>query len=272
MNEARKRPRGRPRLSDNDGAVPVQALDRGLTVLRRLARDGALTLSDLALKVGMPPSSAHRMLATLDAHGMVRFEEASQTWAVGVEAFRVGSAFARGTGLIETARPVLQALVEETAETANLAIAEGGDVVFLSQVESAFPVRAFFRPGTRGHMHASGIGKALLAALDRGAVERLLHAKGLPRFTEKTLAAPEALFEDLEQIRRSGISLDDEERYDGMRCVAAAVHDEHGTAIAGISVSGPTARFTDRAVADFSPKVRDAARDLTERLGGVVPM
>lgn len=267
-----KRSRGRPRtLSADSQTATVQALDRGLMLLGALAREGAVTLTELALRIGMPPSSAHRLLVTMQKHGIVEFDEAAQTWAIGVEAFRIGSAFVNRTNLVEAGREVLRRLMEETGETANLAIADDGFVVFLSQVESHNPIRAFFLPGERGHLHASGIGKALLAELPRRDVEQTLQKMGLPKFTPKTITSPDPLFADLETTRERGWSFDDEERHSGMRCVAAAIFNSYGEAIAGISVSGPTVRFPDDAVGEIGPKVRRAAAEITRLIGGMAP-
>lgn len=266
------RPRGRPRsVFKPSDAGTVQALDRGLSLLRDLAREGGVKLTDLALRVGMPPSSAHRVLITLQKHGFVEFDESTQEWSIGIEAFRVGSAYLVRTNLVETARKVMRRLMEETGETANLAIADDGDVVFVGQIESHNPIRAFFRPGTRGHMHASGIGKALLADLSRSDVESILQKKGLPEFTPKTLTSPGSLFADLERTTERGWSLDDEERYTGMRCVAATVYNAFGEATAGLSVSGPTVRFTDQVISEIGPKVKRAADEVTKMIGGAIP-
>src|SRR6056297_2907645 len=159
-----RRPRGRPRspFADPSGQT-IQALDRGLAVLRTLAGDGGgENLSDLSLRLGLPASTLHRILLTLQAQEFARYDEATQSWAVGVEAFRTGSSFLRQTNLLEAGRPVMQRLMEQTGETANMAIPDRTEVVFIGQVETHQPIRAFFRPGTRGAMHASGIGKALL--------------------------------------------------------------------------------------------------------------
>ncbi|MDE0343585.1 MAG: IclR family transcriptional regulator C-terminal domain-containing protein, partial [Deltaproteobacteria bacterium] len=128
--------------------------------------------------------------------------------------------------------------------------------------------RAFFRHGARSPMHACGAGKALLAQLAQGDIERLLRRKGLPEFTPKTLTKPPLLFTELQSTRTRGWAYDDEERYAGMRCIAAPVFNAYGDAVAGISVSGPTARFTEQAISLFSTAVRKAADDLTERIGG----
>jgi len=270
--EPKKRSRGRPRSQISDAPTnTVQALDRGLLLLGALSRAGGATLTDLAMRVGMPPSSAHRILATLASHGFVDFDEATQEWAIGIEAFRIGNSYLAGINIIEAAQKPMKNLMEATGETANLAISDRGDVVFLSQIESKNPIRAFFAPGTRGHIHASGIGKALLAALPLKELEGVLLKKGLPEFTDKSLTSPAMLYADLDRIRACGWAFDDEERYSGMRCVAAAIYNGFGEAIAGVSVSGPTVRFPDDIVSETGPKVKRAADEITMIIGGKIP-
>lgn len=264
-----KKRRGRPRNPTPDtGIGTVHALERGLVVLQALAREGYLPLTDLSLKVGVPTSTVHRILTTLEKLGFAEINEDTNEWSVGIESFRVGNSYLERTNLIENSRKAMRDLMEATGETANLAIADGGDVVFLTQVESHNPIRAFFRPGTRGHMHASGIGKALLASMLRMDVEKILHSKGCPEFTTKTLTTPTELFEDLEMTRDRGWAFDDEERYDGMRCIASCIFNSYGEAVAGISVSGPTVRFPDHMLQVIGPQVREAARQVTSLIGG----
>ncbi len=270
--ELKKRSRGRPRsIQSETPGNTVLALERGLMLLRALAKEGSATLTDLSLRIGMPPSSAHRILATLQKHKFIDFDEATQEWAVGIEVFSIGSSYLSRTNLVEAAQKVMRPLMEETGETANLAIPDNGDVVFICQVETANPIRAFFRPGTRSHMHASGTGKALLSDLSKRDLENILQIKGLPEFTPKTLTSPNALFSDLEKIRKRGWSFDDEERYSGMRCVAAAIYNSFGQAIAGVSVSGPSVRFQDTTVSELGAKVRQAAEEITIMIGGRIP-
>lgn len=273
--EPKKRPRGRPRGSGAKAEAQggtVQALDRGMTLLSALARDGKGTLSDVALRVGMPPSSAYRLLVTLQGHGMVAFDETAQEWMIGVEAFRIGRAFVHRVSVLDAAREPMRRLMRDTGETANLAIADEDGVVFMGQVESLNPIRAFFRPGTRGPLHASGIGKALLAEMTRAEAERLLGRSGLAGYTPRTLTTPERLFDDLARTRRRGWAYDDEERHLGMRCIAAPVFDTHGEAVAGVSVSGPAVRFPDTEVARMAVRVREAAAAITDLIGGTVPV
>lgn len=270
--ELKKRSRGRPRSAQAE--VPgntVLALERGLLLLQALAKEGSATLTDLSLRIGMPPSSAHRILATLQKHDFIDFDEATQEWAIGIEVFSIGSSYLSRTNLVEAAQKVMWPLMEETGETANLAIPDNGDVVFICQIETTNPIRAFFRPGTRSHMHASGTGKALLADLSQRGLEKILQNKGLPEFTPKTLTSPNELFSDLDEIRKRGWAFDDEERYSGMRCVASAIYNSFGQAIAGVSVSGPSVRFQENTVLELGPKVRRAAEEITIMIGGKMP-
>jgi IclR family acetate operon transcriptional repressor len=267
-----KRPRGRPRSTATDtNPGTVQALDRGLTLLRELASARNITLSDLAMRTDMPPSSTHRILSTLQKHGFVEFDEATQEWMIGIEAFRIGNTYLIRANLVETARKTLRRLMEETGETANLGIADNGDIVFVDQVETQNPIRAFFRPGTRGHMHSSGIGKSLLADMPRREVEKIIQIKGQPEFTQRTLGSSDSLFDDLGATRKRGWSIDNEERYSGMCCVASNIYNSFGEAIAGISVSGPTVRFPKHVIYELGPKVKQAADEVTNAIGGKLP-
>lgn len=265
-----RRARGRPRSTPGDGGG-VQAIDRAVMLLRTLARDGDATLTELSDRADVPASSAHRVLMSLQSHGMVEFSEATQEWQIGVEAFRIGSAFTRRTNIVEIARDPMRRLVEDTGETANLAIEDAGEVVFLAQVDTANPIRAFFRAGTRVPMHSSGIGKALLSAYDRARTEKILRRQGLSEFTPKTLTEPAALLEDLARTRMRGWSFDDEERYQGMRCIAAPIWNVHGEAIAGVSISGPAVRFDSGTVGAMGARVAEAAAEITEAMGGTLP-
>lgn len=272
IEHTEKRKRGRPRKSlATPAGGTVLALERGLVVLGALAKLHSATLSDLAQQVNMPASTTHRLLGTLQKHGFADFETERQEWTVGVGAFRIGSAYLLRSNLVEASLKVMRPLMQDTGETANLGISEGGNIVFVSQVETTNPIRAMFRQGTGSPMHASGIGKAMLASRPRAEVEKQLASFGQPAFTPHTLTSPEALWDDLKTIATRGWALDNEERYMGMKCVAAAVYNAHGKAIAGISVSGPSSRFTDEVVKRTGPTLVAAADTLMDMIGGVRP-
>ena len=261
--EARKRGRPRGRAAGSEDSGGVRALDRALDILDVIAGASGLTLSEIAQRLDLAPSTVHRVLVTLAVRGVAESDHATQTWHVGPTAFRHGSAFMRRSGLVERARPVLRRLMEVTGETANLGILDGNAVLFLNQAETHETIRAFFPPGTRSPLHASGIGKALLAHMRSFELRQLLREMQLSRFTPMTLSEPQALLDDLALIRARGYSLDNEERSLGMRCIAAPVFDLAGEAAAGISVSGPLSRMDDGRLEAMSDSVIAAARELS---------
>lgn len=249
----------------------VQSLDRALSILERLADAEGMTLTDLAQSVGLAPSTTHRLLTTLQKRRFADFDEDYGLWVVGVGAFNVGNAFLRNRRIVTIGRPVMRRLMEEVGETVNLAVEDKDELVYVTQFESHAPMRAFFRPGRRAPMHASAVGKAMLAEMDEEMLKDMLHRKGMPRFTEKTIVDPSALRRELAQVRERGWGLDDEEHTVGMRCVAATIHNEHGEVIAGVSVSGPSVRVTETRLGELGSRVVQAAREITEQIGGSVP-
>ncbi|QDY68836.1 HTH-type transcriptional regulator BhcR [Qingshengfaniella alkalisoli] len=269
VESGERRTRGRPRaFHDKTEQNTIKSLDRALVVLRALSRSEGIALSELARQLGESPATLYRILVTYQRHNMVDLDEETQGWRIGSGAFLVGSAFLRRTSLVERARPIMRELMEDTGETANLGIRRGGEVLFLSQVETHAPIRAFFPPGTLSPLHASGIGKALLSQMNVSHLEKLLGELPLESFTEKTHRAADTLTEDLKRASADGFAVDDEERTEGMRCVAAPVFNAFGEAVAGISVSGPTSRVSRDDVPRLGAAVQDAAKRLTAAIGG----
>lgn len=263
---------GRAADRDADRGGQVQSLSRALAILDALSRshDG-LILTELAQTVGLATSTAHRLLTTLQQARFVRFDPIAGAWQIGVQAFIVGNAFARTRDVTMMARPYLRRLMEESGETANLYIAEEGEVICMAQVETRQMMRAIARPGGRAKMHCSGAGKAILAWLPEREVGRILERHGLAAFTERTLTTPKSLRAALAEIRARGHAVDDEEHEVGLRCVAAPVLDEHGLPVAGVSVSGPTARIPDHRLALLGALVAQTARAVTAEIGGGMP-
>lgn len=254
------------------GGGQVQSLVRALSILNRLAEaEDGVSLTELAQQVGLSASTAHRLLTTLEQERYARFDGERRLWSVGVQAFAVGNAFVKTRNLVTMARPHMRALMEESGETVNLAVEDKGEAIYLAQVECRQMMRAFATPGARVPLHGSSVGKALLSAMPDTRVAKILHRTGLPRLTDKTLASPSALREDLVRCRERGYAIDDEEHAVGLRCVAAVVFNEHEEPVGAISVSGPMARISDERIALLGELVRRTADRVTEDLGGRLP-
>jgi IclR family acetate operon transcriptional repressor len=251
------------------GGDQVQSLVRALALLNRIAEssDDGATLTDLAQRVGLPASTAHRLLTTLEQERYVRFTHDGRVWTVGVQAFVVGCTFTKTRSLAGVARPHMRHLMEDGGETVNLAVEDEGEAVYLSQVECRQMMRAFARPGTRVPLHCSSVGKAMLSAASEKKLSKILHQRGMPRLTVKTVTSPSALRADLERVRATGYAVDDEEHAVGLRCIAAPIFDETGDVVAAVSASGPMARISDERMAQLGALVLEASRAISRDMG-----
>jgi IclR family acetate operon transcriptional repressor len=250
----------------------VQSLSRSLRLMNALAfHPQGITLSEVAQKVGLPTSTAHRLLTTLQNERFVRFDNERSVWQVGVQAFRVGSAFTRGRDLAAIARPFMRRLVEQSGETVNLAIPDRQEVIYLAQVECQKMMRAIAGPGGRSSYHASAVGKAIMAAMSEPELSRLISQLDLRPETPHSITSPEMLKKELAATAQRGYAVDDEENAVGLRCVAGGIYDEHGAPLAALSVSGPAARITEARLASLGAGVAAVADEITAELGGRKP-
>lgn len=267
------RKRGRPPgPNSRAGDGKNQSLARALNLLQRLAQTpSGLSLTDLSYQLGIPTATVHRMLSTFEEQDFVEQDLEQGLWFVGLKAFTVGNAFLSRRDFVASARSYMHGLVEQCGETANLGVIDDGEVVFISQVESPEVMRMIVRLGSRSPIHASGVGKALLAYLPEQRFARILQQRGLARYTEKTIDNPTQLRDELDHVRRLGYALDDEEHAIGLRCVASAIFDQNGQALAAISLSGPKARVTDARLDELGIAVRQTAAEITQALGGQRP-
>jgi len=250
----------------------VQSIGRAMSILDRLAEtDIGLTLTELARGVALPPSTTHRILTTLQRYRFVRFDGASMTWQIGVQAFVVGNVFARSRDVASLATPHLRRLMGRTGETVNYFTHSGDAVVCMTQVQSQQMVRAISRPGISSEMHRSAAGKAILAHMEASEVNEIIARTGLRRYTENTITTLEDLHLELGKIRQRGFSIDNEEFSLGLRCIAAPIFDEAGAVQAAISLAGPASRIAEARVENLGATVAHCAHSVTAEIGGKAP-
>jgi IclR family acetate operon transcriptional repressor len=264
--------RGRSPGTPGVATAQVQSLTRGLSLLEALARaEGGLTLTDVAQRVQLAPSTAHRLLSTLEKMGYAYQAGDLGRWYVGLQAFTVGTSFLANRDFIAQSHPYMRRLMEQSGETANLGILDGTDAVFIDQVQCREMMRTIVKLGSRVPLHASGVGKAIFAAMPDDEIEAILKVKGLPRITANTITSPETMWAAIRVIRQRGWSFDDEEHALSTRCVAAPIYNEHAEVLGAISLAGPSSRLPDERIRQLGPLVAHIAEDLTHRLGGKWP-
>jgi DNA-binding IclR family transcriptional regulator len=250
----------------------VEALDRALLALEALADAPAgLGVSELGRKLGIDKSTAHRLLATLQARGFVRLNGHTQRYALGLRLAALGAAAVQGVEITDVARPYLEELRDRTREAAHLAVLSEGEVMFLSKAAGPGALTVNAGVGTRMPAHCTALGKVLLAGLleqERpDAIERAVARHGLARHTLRTIVEAGDLERHLAHVAAQGWALDDEEYAVGLRALAAPVRDAEGQVVAAVSVSGPSGRITLDAVDALAAHVQRGGESVSAALG-----
>ncbi|WP_039739286.1 IclR family transcriptional regulator [Saccharomonospora halophila] len=247
-------------MAPREGSGGVQSLERAFELLERIADAGGETsLSELATSSGLPMPTIHRLVRTLVSLGYVR-QNTNRRYALGARLIRLGENASLQFGT--WARPLLAELVEEVGETANLAVLERDEVVYVAQVPSSrHSMRMFTEVGRRLLPHGTGVGKAVLAHLPRDEARALLERTGMPAYTDHTYTDPDALLDHLAAVADRGYVLDESEQELGVRCIAVAIPG--APTPTAVSVSGPEGRLTDETVARIAPAVLHTATRLS---------
>lgn len=248
---------------------PVQSVERTLRILELMAERGyPMPLSEISNRLGLKISTTHRLLKTLILKGFAEQDPFTGKYHLGIKTFRIGNTALYALDIRTVARPYLKDLEEKYKETANLAILDQGDVVYIDQVESDKMVKMIARLGSRVPSHCNAVGKVLLSYLGSQELERLFKSRKLEKYTPNTITDPELLKKELEKIRRQGYALDLEETETGIRCVAAPIWNHQGRVIAAIGISGPSSRISIRClVEEISVAVKGAALEISSKMG-----
>lgn len=240
----------------------VQSIERAFGLLETLAdAGGAMGLSQLAHASGLPLPTIHRLLRTLVDLGYLR-QESSRQYVLGPRLIRLGEASSHLLSI--WARPHLARLADDLGESANLAMLDGDEIVYVAQVQSRQSMRMFTEVGRRVLPHCTAVGKAIMADMPPEQVREILKRTGMPRHTPTTVTDPEEFARQLAVAARVGYATDEGEQETGVRCVAVAVPDAP-TRLA-LSVSGPAGRMTEELVERAVPLLVDAGKQLSADL------
>jgi DNA-binding IclR family transcriptional regulator len=221
---------------------PVKTTEKTLEILELLKELDEAGVSELADRLDMGKSAVHNHLSTLREHHYVTKSE--EKYRLGLKFLDLGGYTRSQMRLFRTAEPELSDLAQETGELVNIMCEEYGMGVYLVRWKGDQAVDIDTYTGRRTHLHTTALGKAILAHLPQSRVEAIVELHGLPAVTQHTTTDPDTLQDELDRVRERGYAVDDEERINGLRCVAAPVLDKDDTVLGAISVAAPTSRMT----------------------------
>jgi DNA-binding IclR family transcriptional regulator len=244
------------------------SLDKALNVLEMIAQAGDTRLSTLAEATGYPPATIHRILGVLVRRRYVRQDPATRKYMLSLKCLEISSRVKDNLEIITAARPVLQKLVDNTGETANLVCFENMEAVYIEQISNTKSLlRMFTRVGARVPLHSSGVGKAFLAVRPREEVLDYFRSVKKVRYTENSLVKESEFFRDLEETRTRGYAVDREEFEDGVGCIAAVI-TQNGDIAGAMSISGPSSRLFGANTGKLAAEVVRSAAAISQRLSG----
>ncbi len=245
----------------------VQVIDRIMHILKCF--DDAhpvLGVSQIAGMVGLHRATTHRLMTALATAGFLERVPGSDKYRLGTRLLEMGLSILRRLDFRQEALSHMRELVERFGEVCDLGILDGDKVLYIDVLPSRYPIAVSVSTGLRLPAHCTASGKAILAFLPLQEVDALLRDP-LPRLTEHTVTSKAAFLQQLEEIRRRGWALDDEETEIGVRAVAVPIRDITGRAIASIGIPGPTGRMGSDRMEEMGAALLEAARAVSARLG-----
>ena len=248
----------------------TRAVSRALQILTSFTiNDLELSIAELHERLGIHKSTLVRLLRCMAEEGFIEQNPETDKYRLGLRTFEIGSLYHRTRMMhIETiARPFMQQLVDKFNASANLAIREKSEIVYIGAVEpKGSSMRVVYATGDRFGVHHTALGKAIIAFLPPDELKDVLETE-LTALTQRTITTVEKLMEELEQVRRQGYAVDNQESLPGLRCVAAPLWNMDG-AVAALSVSASTLIVTRERVQEIAKDIRQAARAISAQLGG----
>lgn len=257
-------------VPDSVRKTTVQSLERGLEILTAIARAGRpLGITELARQFGLAKGSISRIVTTLAKQAFLVRDPATAKYRIGMKVWELGNGALARLDVRELARPAMDALNAATLETVHLTVLTEGDrMVFLEKLDSTRAVRPNVELGAPHPAYCTANGKAMLAFLPKGRVDRLLKGR-LRQFTEATIARKSELLAHLDTVRRLGYAVNRGEYRADVSGIAAPILDRDGIAAAALGISVPSNRMTPALIADLAPRLVRAAKEISQALGHV---
>jgi DNA-binding IclR family transcriptional regulator len=243
-----------------------QSVDRAITVLEIIAREGSASVSEVATEVGVHRSTISRLLTVLDGRGLVEPAPGRGRYRLGSGILRLASAVGTRLEVTVQGAPIAADLATTIGETVNIAVVQGSSVINVHQSEGTGAITANNWVGRPTPLHATSSGKVLLAWLPANAVETLLESD-LTAFTPTTITDFRELEADLTRARRNGYAVTVGELETGLNAIAAPVRGVGGRVIAALSASGPAYRLPPLMLDRHAATVIAAADRLAARMG-----
>lgn len=251
---------------------PSVAVERALSMLEAVAHEPeGLSNAEISRRLHIPKSSASYILRTLETQGYLHRDGENGKYRVGLKILSLSRGALSGIDVREVALPIMRNLVEKTSLTCHLAILDGPEAVYIEKVEPPGFIRMDTWVGRRMRVHATSVGKALVAHTSAEQLEKIISEQPMERRTPKTITTLPRLLKELEKVRAQGYAVDDEENNLGARCVGAPIFNQQGLIEASLGLSGTIQQVSAHTMPRILEHLKDAARHISMQLGYRAP-
>ena len=246
----------------------IKSIDKVLDLLEFLSINEQETgITEINKKLHMGLSTVHRILTTLKSRGYVIQNQQTTKYRLGIKLFGLGYAVKSTKRLVEITKSYLKQLSQSTNETANLAILEGKEVIYIAKIESPEILTTNIKIGTRLPAHCTSLGKVLLASISNWEFEGLYkNDEPLPSLTSNSITSLEELKKHLKKVKIQGYAVDREEYKIGINCVSVPIFSRNGEVIAAISITGPASRFTIDEIKEVKDELMNVSKEISNQL------
>ncbi|MFZ7133275.1 MAG: IclR family transcriptional regulator [Eubacteriales bacterium] len=247
--------------------VTVQSVTRALDIIQCFKNNEELGISEIAAVMQLSKSTIYGLVHTLAVNGYLEQNKSTQKYRLGIKLFELGNIVHSRMDLRNEAKVYCQQLADKWKDTVHLATYYDEEIIYIDKINMPEAVIVYSQVGKRAPMHCTGVGKAILAYVDDGFLEKYISDKPLKKITKNTITNKGKLIKELEVIKTQGYAVDDEEIEIGLRCVAAPIFNYKGYPIAAISLSAPYRKLTDDVIKKISKDVMYYAQKISERVG-----
>ena len=246
----------------------MKSLIKAIDIINAVAEAGSAGIRELSTATGYPPSTIHRIAATLAERHYFQQDPVTKQYALSFRFLELGTQVQQKIHLTSIARPHIERLMDETRESVNLAVRDGDSMVYLDIAQSNHSIlQLFTRPGARVPLYATGVGKLFLSWMAKSELDAYLERSNRTPYTPYTLVEKDKIISDLERIRKQGYPVDNEEMEEGVRCVAALIFDHQGKPAASVSITGAAMRVTPDKIKLFGKLINNCAAAISRQLG-----
>jgi IclR family KDG regulon transcriptional repressor len=250
----------------------IKSLQRAINILDLFDEQTVeLGITEIAETLGLHKSTAAGLVYTLEHNGYLNQDPESRKYQLGFKLVERASTLLDQIDVRQVSLHHLQELRAWCGESVNLAVLDGGQIVYIERLTTSQSLGMRAKVGFRAPVHCTALGKAILSGMPREKARQLVAQHGMPAVTACTITDPARFLQEIERVQEQGFAVDNEENEVGVRCVAAPIFDHSDRPVAAVSISSPVLRLPLSEVPRYGQKVVEAASSISAGLGYRLP-